>query len=485
MKYLFIFFSVIFYFKSIAQAPSKFYQRFGGNGYDVGYDVKQTLDSGYIITGSTSSIGAGNTDMYLAKLDKMGQIKFQKTFGNYNNETGKSVVQLIDSSYVILGYTNSTGFGGYDIYLVKADKTGALIWQKTFGGVDWDFGNSLQQTSDGGFIIAGSTYSYGRGNADGYVIKTDALGNITWSKTFGGANDDEFKSVIQTSDGGYALTGSTKSYLDPLGDAWLFKLNNLGDSIKSFSYNFGLNDCFNDIIELATGEYVTAGYSTINIIQKMDGIFHKISSSGTILLQTIEGQSGSDEQFYKVGLSNSSFGVYTVLGNTHENGTTFMTDVKFLLLSASGGYVNGGSVGSYFDDECFSFCLTNDNAKGYAAIGYTNSFGSVLSDFYLIKYDSLLSIGINMTSVYENILVNPNLSVFPNPFKNSIQLKLNGIKAKSLNIYSIQGEEVYFSELNVTSNKIDLGFLQNGIYIICITDMNGIKVSSKIIKCND
>ena len=164
MKYFFIFLCVIINLKICAQAPSKFYQRFGGNGYDVGYDVKQTLDSGYIITGSTSSFGAGNTDMYLAKLDKMGQVKFQKTFGNYNNETSKSVVQLIDSSYVMLGYTNSTGFGGYDMYLVKADKAGTFLWQKNYGGVDWDFGNSLQQTSDGGFIIAGTTYSFGRGN---------------------------------------------------------------------------------------------------------------------------------------------------------------------------------------------------------------------------------------------------------------------------------------------------------------------------------
>ena len=317
------------------------------------------------------------------------------------------------------------------------------------------------------------------------VLVEETLGNVTWTKTYGGLNDDEFKSVIQTADGGYALTGYTKSYADPLGDAWLFKLNNLGDSVNSFSYNFGLNDCFNDIFELGTGEYITAGYSTINIVQKMDGIFHKISTSGAILLQTIEGQSGSDEQFYKVGLSNSSFGVYTVLGNTHEGGTTFKTDVKFLLLSASGGYVNGGSVGSYFDDECFSFCLTNDKAKGYAAIGYTNSFGSILTDFYLIKYDSLLSIGINLTSVYENTLSNKDLSIFPNPFKNTIQLKLNGTKAKSINVYNIQGEDVYFSDLNNSSNKIELGFLQNGIYIICITDINGIKSTSKIIKCND
>jgi hypothetical protein len=166
--FCFLFFTISCFVE--AQPPSKFYTRIGGNGYDVGYDVKQTLDNGYIITGSTSSMGVGNTDMYLLKLDSMGQIKFQTTFGNANNDIGKSVIQLIDSSYIMVGYTNSIGFGGYDIFLVKADKYGALVWQKTIGGTDWDFANSLQQTSDGGFIIAGSTYSYGYGNEDGYVV---------------------------------------------------------------------------------------------------------------------------------------------------------------------------------------------------------------------------------------------------------------------------------------------------------------------------
>ena len=129
-----------------AQPPSKFYCRYGGNGYDVGYDVKQTLDGGYIITGSTSSFGQGNTDMYLLKLDSLGQKQFETSFGGYNNEIGKSVVQLSDSSYVMVGYTSSTGFGGYDIFLVKADKAGTLLWQKTIGGTDWDFAHSLQAT---------------------------------------------------------------------------------------------------------------------------------------------------------------------------------------------------------------------------------------------------------------------------------------------------------------------------------------------------
>ena len=231
MRFLIIILFLVIGIATNAQPPKKFYCRYGGNGYDEGNDVKQTLDGGYIITGSTSSIGQGNTDMYLLKLDSMGQVKFQKTFGGVSNEIGKSIVQLADSSYVMAGYTSSSGVGGYDVFLVKADKTGNLIWQKTYGGSDWDFANSMDATADGGFIIAGTTYSYGKGNADGFVIKTDANGDTTWTKTFGGLKDDEFKSVIQTSDGKYALTGYTKSFNDSLGDVWAIKLDINGDTL--------------------------------------------------------------------------------------------------------------------------------------------------------------------------------------------------------------------------------------------------------------
>ena len=250
MRFLIGIVFLIIVFAASAQAPKKFYCRYGGNGYDEGNDVKQTLDGGYIITGSTSSIGQGNTDLYLLKLDSMGQVKFQKTFGGVSNEIGKSVVQLSDSSYVMAGYTSSSGVGGYDVFLVKADKAGNLIWQKTYGGSDWDFANSMDTTADGGFIIAGTTYSYGKGNADGFVIKTDANGDTTWTKTFGGLKDDEFKSVIQTTDGNYALTGYTKSFNDSLGDGWIIRIDQTGNSTYTTSVGGLYSDVLNDVVEL-------------------------------------------------------------------------------------------------------------------------------------------------------------------------------------------------------------------------------------------
>jgi hypothetical protein len=468
-----------------AQPPSKFYSTYGGNGYDVGNDVKQTLDGGYIITGSTSSYGQGNTDIYLLKLDSMGVKKFETTFGGVSNEIGKSVVQLIDSSYVMAGYTSSSGVGGYDVFLVKADKTGNLIWQKTIGGTDWDFANSMAATADGGFIIAGTTYSFGHGNADGYVIKTDANGDTTWTKTFGGLKDDEFKSVIQTANGNYVMAGYTKSYNDSLGDAWLYRLDMNGDSISSFSYNFGLNDSYNDVKELSTGDYLTCGYLTFNNAQKRDGIFNVIDISGLISVQNTDGQAGTDEEFYKVDTSNSSFGTYAVLGNSHESGSSFKNQVKLLLLSNNGFYVNGGAIGSSLDDECYSFCLTKETSKGYIAVGYTKSYNSILSDCFIIKYDSLLSIGTSIVGVKENENFKNPLLVYPNPFSEKIYFKSNQLMYKSIEILSIQGGRVFYFDTNNTADSLDLSFLEDGLYLIKITDKNNLKYIQKIIKRNN
>jgi len=466
-----------------AQPPYKFYTKYGGSGYDAGYSIKQTLDKGYIITGSTSSFGQGNSDLYLLKLDSMGVKQFETTFGGFDNEVGKSVVQLADSSFVILGYTSSFGFGGYDVFLVKADKNGQFIWQNTIGGNDWDFGNSLVKTSDGGFIIAGSTYnSLGYGNSDGYIVKTNSDGIVVWSKIFGGENDDEFKSIIQTKDGNFALAGNTKSYADPLGDAWIFKINEAGDSLKSYTYNIGLSDGFNDLKEANAGEIVTAGYFTLNSLQKKDGIFTKIDVNGVLTFELPDGQPGSDEEFFGVCNSNSSIGSYCVIGNSNENGTTFKYDPKLILLNSAGYYIRGGTFGGNEDDEFFGVCTTSDASKGYIAVGYTKSYESNLSDCFIFKFDSLATAGNSIIGINNIEEIRKSVSVFPNPFTNVINIKSYNFNYKFLEIITIQGEKVYSSIKIPNQNKIDLSFLESGIYFINIMDDNNKKFTQKIIK---
>jgi hypothetical protein len=166
---------------------TKTYGQDGGNEY--GYSVSQTIDGGYIITGNTSSFGAGSYDVYLVKTTSDGTLSWTKTFGGSSQDYGKQVLQTADNGFLVVGYTKSFGAGSADIYLIKTDVNGTYVWSKTYGGTVWDVGYSVDQTLDGGFVIGGLSSSYGSGGYDAVMIITDNTGNLQWAKAYGGTAD--------------------------------------------------------------------------------------------------------------------------------------------------------------------------------------------------------------------------------------------------------------------------------------------------------
>ncbi len=204
-------------------------RRFGKNNDDVGYSVQQTSDGGYIITGYTESYGRSGYDVWVIKTDKDGNKEWERTFGGKEEDVGASVQQSRDGGYIIAGWTSSYERDGYDVYLIKTDRNGNEEWERVFRRSRDDRAYSVQQTSDGGYIITGETESHSRGKSDVCLIKTDKKGYKEWEKRFGGDGSDVGYSVQQTSDGGYIIGGYTESYGAGWRDVWLIKTDISGN----------------------------------------------------------------------------------------------------------------------------------------------------------------------------------------------------------------------------------------------------------------
>jgi hypothetical protein len=219
----------IFLIKTDANGNVIWAKTYGGASFDWATSVQQTSDGGYIVAGATWSFGAGNGDIFLIKTDANGNLQWAKTYGGTFGEYARSVQQTSDGGYIVAGNTSSFGAGAVDIFLIKTDANGNMQWAKTYGGIYTDSATSVQQTSDGGYIVAGATWSFGAGNGDFFLIKTDANGNIIWAKTYGGTSYDLATSVQQTSDGGYIVAGFTTSFGAGYYDIFLIKTDANGN----------------------------------------------------------------------------------------------------------------------------------------------------------------------------------------------------------------------------------------------------------------
>jgi PKD repeat protein len=347
----------------------------GGSGDDEANSVQQTSDGGYIVAGATKSGDRevkgnnGGLDCWVFKLDADGNLVWAKCRGGSGYDEARSVQQTSDGGYIVAGYTESTdkevkgNHGGGDCWIFKLDAEGNLLWQKCLGGSFCDLANGIQQTSDGGYIVTGFTYSnngdvlsshYTATLSDGWVVKLDANGNIEWQKCLGGSGEDFFYSVQQTFDGGYALAGMTyssdgdvngyhpahRTYPFPKSDGWVVKLRPSG-SIE-WQKCLGGSDWDNaySIRQTKDGGYIVAGYSRSKngdvkghssssmdvVVHDIDGITYnnsdiwvvKLDANGKLVWQKCAGGGNND---YGGSILESNNGGYTLVGWTYSGET--------------------------------------------------------------------------------------------------------------------------------------------------------------------
>jgi hypothetical protein len=289
---------------------------FGGSRNDIGYSVQQTTDGGYILVGSTESFGAGGSDLWLIKTDASGNEAWNKTFGGARYDWGHSVQQTNDGGYIMTGtmYSYNSSHLSQMVWLMKTDANGDLVWSRIFGGPRNDWGNSVQQTSDGGYIVVGATRSYGQGgNSAVWLIKTDANGDEAWERAFNGPDDTVGYSVQQTSDGGYIVAGSRVPYGGLIGEIWLIKTNANGNRVWDKTFGGSGEDVGKSVQQTNDGGYIMAG----NLGSQSGGIQYirliKTDANGNKVWDKSFGESGWNEG---KSVQQTNDGGYIVTGST-------------------------------------------------------------------------------------------------------------------------------------------------------------------------
>lgn len=497
---------------AMAQAPAIQWQKsFGGTNSDRSHTIIQTSDGGYMISGASNSNNGdvtgnhGNQDYWILKLNSTGNLQWQKSLGGSGNDYGSSIIQTAEGDYMVAGTTNSnngdvTGNKGFtDGWVVKLNSdAGVIYWKKTFGGTDYDVINQMIPTTDGGYIFVGSSSSTigdvtgNNGYVDYWIVKITSDGNVQWKKSLGGTGDDRATSIVQTSDGGYAVAGYAENNNgDVTGnhggkDYWILRLNSDGGVIfwkKSLGGSH--QDLASSIKQTSDGGYIVVGSAFSNdgdVTGNHDGTDSwvvKINEAGAIQWQKALGGSKVDEA---TSVIQTTDGGYLVLGitasndgqvvgyhpptNTGPGEVPISYDYWVVKLNATGNILWQKCLGGSKSDEASSVIQTSDG--GYAIVGGSQSNNGDVTgnhgdyDIWVVK---LAPENLATNEVVKEDAITAN--VFPNPAKDHITLKLDYFTpSMEAAITDMLGKTVHQQKLDGLKTKINTSHLGKGVYFL-------------------
>ncbi len=427
---------------------------YGGSGDEWCHSVEQTVDGGYIFAGLTYSNNFdvsgnhGDSDAWIVKVDSSGNIQWQKCLGGSNLDVAQCVQQTKEGGYVVISRTNSLDGdvsdtkGSYDFWVVKLSETGQIEWQKSLGGTDEDNPYFIRQTTDGGYILTGETFSINgdvqsdqHGDGDYWVVKLSSTGELEWERALGGSFSDIGQEVIQTSDGGYLVLGHASSGNWDMTihyggfDIWLLKLSPNGETEWQKTLGGTDQDYSNAVIQTSDGGYLISGstYSTDVDVKNNDGVLDfwlvKLNELGQILWEdTYGGAMGEVSQAMNLCLD----------GGVLLSGITFSND----------GDVSG-------------------------------NHGS--SDIWVVK---LSPISLSTTSIHPSAL-----NVSPNPSTGRFIVNTGAAPGTSidLQIFDLSGNTLHKKQLE-EGGEADLGNLPSGNYFLRAITPDGTVYQGKLIK---
>lgn len=340
-----------------AEASSTRWSRtYGGTDNDAARSVVQSSDAGYAVAGSTRSFGAGWSDFWIVKTDSLGNIEWNKTYGGEGEDVANSVIQTSDGGYALAGRA------AFDLWVVKTDSAGNMQWNKTYGSSGGSSeAYSIVQTSDGGYAVAGYTNFAPSVGGPFWLVKTDSAGNVQWNKTYGGNGAN---SIIETSDGGYAMAGYIGSDMP---DFWLVKTDSTGKEEWSKNYGGSGKDIAFSVVQANDGGYALAGWTYS-------------FGGGGMNIWLVKTDSNGNAQWNKTYGGGSAWSMVKT-----SDGGYALAGTKLVETDAEGNMQWNQTHSESGQDQIYSLVQTTDG--GFALAGVKEPSGGGNNDFWLVKTD--------------------------------------------------------------------------------------------------
>jgi len=509
MKRKKLFFVIIFnlFLADRVLSQVTFQKTFGVSNYGFGWSVHQTSDGGYILANYTSVLWAGSFSVSLIKTNYLGDTLWTKIYATASDGEGLAVQQTTDGGYIIAGSTYF-GFGASDFFLIKTDSIGDTLWAKTYGGVDGEIAKSVQQTLDGGFVIGGRTQGFGAGGRDFYLVKTDSIGNLQWSKSYGGSAYDNGESAQQTKDGGYIFAGYTLSFGMGGWDFLLIKTDANGDTLWVKTYGGISNDYGYCVKQADDGGFIICGSTYLTQLSPLAASLIKTDSLGNLVWSKLVVSNNAvfgysmqirDSTKFIIGASGNGLGnnlmalvrpfPYSSIMQVYNTATPFLHGAA-VDTTSDGGYIFAGTTDGFSGWEeayliktdaglssgCFeTFHLAGGNNDSTRV---TNPAVQIMSGGVAgslsVQTGSGSGVVTHCLSVVgvESFPFNNLINISPNPSFGNITITLpNNLQNGFIEIYSLLGEKLFKENIfNESTKEINVENISSGIYFVKVFD---------------
>jgi hypothetical protein len=476
-----IFFCFLMLLSQFASAQGIFQTRLVQPGTEsYGTSVVQSPDSNYVACGASNQSGF-YTDAVITKLDTMGEVLWAKRYGGVFIDWAWEIINTLDGGFAIAGYTNSFGSGGYDFYLVKTDEDGNAEWEKTYGGNDWDLAYALVQLPDSGFVLVGETYSYGSGNQDAYVVRTDKNGDTLWTRTFGTNGDEMFHSVCYIGNGSLVAAGTANNNSTQNTDGYIVRFDTTGTLIWENYKGTSAHDEIRSVKNHSSGHVMTMGHTDINGVWDMQ--FMRIDTSNSIAIENFVDPVPNNDKGFDVCENSDNDYYFALTTNSYGNVSDGTLDIHFLQFNSGFGYIYSGTNGILGVNETV-YSIKNTFDDGFVAAGSTSVSGNTV--MYIMKYRKLVQ-SVNQPSNEEFVTTNINektqidCQIFPNPTEYQLHIKADK-KISTVNLIDLSGRLIL--SVNPEKNQLilDVSNLSSGFYLLETSFEGKQTITSKILK---